>query len=356
MESLLKWSIENSTPGNTGSAPAAPRSDLNPEIIDAILGKSDAEQMKDDMAIATDASRNEDERVNALDHLEMLIEQIDNANNLGKLKMWEPLHDLVTSQSSTDPVILQALWVIGTALQNNPAAQDSYLSLNPLAALTSFLSPNANVSPQIRSKAIYVLSGLLKHNANALSKLDDEDTDGWARLKQGLQDPDISVRRKVAFLLSTLLTPTESKDPSNQNQSNNFHTPNTQDQRNPAEPIHPNSHAEHLRNPSRVATSPIALKAVEKHGIVSTVIDGLTDPTPYGEDGDIEEPDADFEEKSVGILQNYVVRCDGQLSQKQKDDLKQWIQKEEKKEGEGTLAERWGLSSGEYKELVDKVQ
>ena len=45
--------------------------------------------------------------------------------DLEKLKMWEPLHDLVTSHSSTDPVILQALWVIGTALQNNPAAQDS---------------------------------------------------------------------------------------------------------------------------------------------------------------------------------------------------------------------------------------
>ncbi|KAF9254977.1 nucleotide exchange factors-like protein [Marasmius fiardii PR-910] len=356
MESLLKWSIQNSTPGD-GSKPSEPRKDLNPEIIDAILGKSDAEQMKEDMAIAVDANRSEDERVDALDHLEMLIEQIDNANNLVKLKLWEPLHALITSDSSTDPVILQALWVIGTALQNNPAAQDSYLSLNPLPTLTSFLSPNANVSPQIRSKVIYALSGLLKHNAVAVSKLDDDDTDGWAKLKQGLQDPDISVRRKVAFLISTLLTPAEFK-PTSSEQSQNLHTPDTQEQRNP-EPVHPNSHAVHLTNPDRVATSPITLKAIEKHGIVSTVIDGLTNPVPYGEDGDIEEPDVDFEEKSVGLLRTYAVSCDGQLSQGQKEVLKGWIEKEREKEvgsGESRLAERWSLSSGELRELASKVE
>ena len=35
--------------------------------------------------------------------------------------MWEPLPDLLASPS--DDVKVQALWVIGTAVQNNPAAQ-----------------------------------------------------------------------------------------------------------------------------------------------------------------------------------------------------------------------------------------
>ncbi|KAG7092122.1 hypothetical protein E1B28_008496 [Marasmius oreades] len=354
MESLLKWSIQNSTPGD-GSKPPEPRKDLNPEIINAILGKSDAEQMKDDIAVAVDTNRSEDERVDALDHLEMLVEQIDNANNLEKLKIWAPLHALITSDSSTPPVVLQALWVIGTALQNNPAAQDSYLSLNPLPTLTSFLSRNTNVSPQVRSKVIYVLSGLLKHNATALSKLDDDDTDGWVKLKHGLQDPDISVRRKVAFLLSTLLTPTESKFAGSEH---NLHTPNTQEQRTP-EPVHPNSHAVHLTNPDRKATSPIAIKALEKYGIVSTVIEGLISPVPRGEDGDIEEADVNFEEKGVGLLRTYAVSCNGHLSQEHKETLKGWIQREQQKEGdsgENALAERWSLSIGELRELISKVE
>lgn len=102
MQSLLRWSIENSTPQDSAPSdhPPAERKDLDPGIIDMILGRPDAELMKEDVAAATDASRSEDERVDALDHLEMvcrylchrnmtfrlnfmkqLIEQIDNANS-----------------------------------------------------------------------------------------------------------------------------------------------------------------------------------------------------------------------------------------------------------------------------------
>jgi len=74
--------------GNDGeggaSGPQTPREPqkFDPGIIDAILGKSDAEQMKEALAIAVDDAREEDERVEALDKLEMLVEQIDNANSM----------------------------------------------------------------------------------------------------------------------------------------------------------------------------------------------------------------------------------------------------------------------------------
>lgn len=45
--------------------------------------------------------------------------------DLKKLNMWEPLHSLLTSDTSPLTVKVQALWVIGTALQNNPSAQDA---------------------------------------------------------------------------------------------------------------------------------------------------------------------------------------------------------------------------------------
>ena len=40
--------------------------------------------------------------------------------------MWEPLQGLLASPS--DDVKVQALWVIGTAVQNNPAAQKAVRS------------------------------------------------------------------------------------------------------------------------------------------------------------------------------------------------------------------------------------
>ena len=74
MKSLLRWSLENSTPLDSAPSdrpPLAPK-DLDPGIIDMILGRPDAELMKEDVAVAVDASRSEEARVDALDHLEMV--------------------------------------------------------------------------------------------------------------------------------------------------------------------------------------------------------------------------------------------------------------------------------------------
>lgn len=80
MQSLLRWSIENSTTSTTStgsdaaaaSPPPRSRTDLDPGIIDAILGRPDSELMKEALAKAQDASLDEDARVTALDDLEMV--------------------------------------------------------------------------------------------------------------------------------------------------------------------------------------------------------------------------------------------------------------------------------------------
>jgi hypothetical protein len=54
------------------------------------------------------------------------------ATDLEKLQLWKPLHSLLTAKSSTSDIKTQALWVIGTALQNNPSAQDAVSLLSTL--------------------------------------------------------------------------------------------------------------------------------------------------------------------------------------------------------------------------------
>ncbi|THU77955.1 hypothetical protein K435DRAFT_889761, partial [Dendrothele bispora CBS 962.96] len=152
-------------------------------------------------------------------------------------------------------------------------------------------------------------------------------------------DPDISTRRKVAFLLSTLLAPTESN--SSSTYTSNLHTPDSA-----RVPVHANSHAVHLTNPDQSTTSPLALEAVKKQDILLTVIEGLTNPLPHGQDGDIEGADAGSEEKGVGFFQRYAVNRDGDFSHSQKKALKGWVEKEKDKNGgggENGLAERWGI-------------
>lgn len=79
MDSLLRWSIENSTPRSADAPPPA-RKDLDPEIIDYLLGKPDAVLMKEALEAALDEKQGEDARIQALDNFEMLVENIDNAN------------------------------------------------------------------------------------------------------------------------------------------------------------------------------------------------------------------------------------------------------------------------------------
>ena len=80
MDSLLRWSIENSTPRSPDAHPPT-RKDIDPEIIDHILGKPDPVLMKEALEIALDQKRDEGARIQALDGFEMLVEQIDNANS-----------------------------------------------------------------------------------------------------------------------------------------------------------------------------------------------------------------------------------------------------------------------------------
>ena len=75
MQSLLRWSIENTSPQDHGTESignSSARQDLDPGIVDAILGRPDTELMKEDLTVALDPSKSEDDRVDALDHLEMV--------------------------------------------------------------------------------------------------------------------------------------------------------------------------------------------------------------------------------------------------------------------------------------------
>ncbi|KAH9922216.1 nucleotide exchange factors-like protein [Fomitopsis serialis] len=344
MESLLRWSIEHST-NNEGAPPPPPRSvqNLDPGIIDAILGKPDSELMKEALAIATDESKDEDERIQALDNLEMLVEQIDNANNIEKMKMWEPLHNLLKSPNTTEGIKMQTLWVIGTAIQNNPSAQSAYLALSPMPTLLTFLNPSVNRRTALKSRIRSFGTVEAQFRCRQAVR-----RSGWlASPESGSR----SVRRKTAFLLNTLIIPTthvSQPAPAPSAGSNStglaIHSSDTQP---PSGPVHPNSHASMLSDPSSISTSPAALKALEEHGILQSLVSAVTSPVPYGPDGE-SEGDADFDENVIRTLHTYATSCDGRFSAQQKTDLRAHVKDETDKAGsEPKLAEKWGLTTDE---------
>lgn len=109
---------------------------------------------------------------------------------------------------------------------------------------------------------------------------------------RALSDSDIAVRRKAAFLLNSLLIPSAPAA---------TRAPGARIRGGPAQPeatVHPNSHASMVADPSSTDTAPETLRAVRAHGLLPVIVRELTEPTPYGPDGDEGDGcDADLEEK-----------------------------------------------------------
>ncbi|KAF8312656.1 Fes1-domain-containing protein [Clavulina sp. PMI_390] len=343
MESLLRWGIENSAaPADDAPSTDPPRQlkELDPAIIDAILGKSDADEMREQLAVAVDESKPIDDRTTALDNFEMLVESIDNANNLVALKMWEPLIQL--SKSSDDEIQQYGLWIIGTAIQNNPKAQHavSYLSYNPLPQLISILSPSpssstTSTSPTTRSKAVYCISNALRHNARAVQAFDS--LKGWAALSACLQDSSVIVRRKVAFLLLTLLL----QDGPSSSKPEPISLPPS---------VHTNLPAP-LPEEGDTDTDGAASRAIASSGIVSQLLKSLVSPVPSGPDGD-EGRDADFEEKSIKVVLQFVRLGVVPLQGSEKEMLATVLSNTTKDEA----LERWVLEGQDWVDLQKASQ
>ncbi|KAI0032637.1 Fes1-domain-containing protein [Vararia minispora EC-137] len=327
MESLLHWGIANSSANADGGASTSasgitPRQDFDPAILDHILGRPDAELMKEALAKAQDKSLHDDARVQALDDLEMLVEHIDNASDLERLQMWAPIHAFLTTPDTSDELKTQALWVIGTAVQNNPTAQRAYLSLQPppLPVVLSFLQPSVR-SPVLRSKAVYTLSSLLKHNRAAMSALDE--AGGWSVLRAALQDSNIAVRRKLTFLLNTLIMPYNT-DTLSSSTTLAGTVPNIHGGVAEQVPVHANSHAAMIAEPGSAATAWATLDAFRKHEILLVLVRELASPTP--------------------VLHTYAVTHAGEFEEKDGKALREYF--------EARGAETYGLDEGEKQDLV----
>ncbi|TKY89611.1 hypothetical protein EX895_001396 [Sporisorium graminicola] len=340
-QELLKWGLTHSSNAVTAASgpsveqisadiEAGRRPDLaDPHLYDAIMGKSEAQMMREELSVAVDPTRTLDDRCTALDNFEMLIEQIDNANNITSMKMWAPLIALLSASEAE--LQTAAAWILGTAVQNNDKAQMAVLEYSPVSSLVDLLqSENA----EVRAKAMYALSGLLKHNPAAMDQFDQ--MDGWKVLKSALVDPNIGLRRKTAFLLNALLfqdpnlfdSPSSSTTPSNTTTSTATAvapvTPATTAAGAPAAPLE--------RGPETLLTSvphPNVSRALLTSGLLHTLISSLLPSDsnhadllpPSGPDGDADpHTDLDYAEKAATAVLTFTAKLPPAGTPAQLDD------------------------------------
>ncbi|KAJ1905824.1 hsp70 nucleotide exchange factor fes1 [Tieghemiomyces parasiticus] len=233
MERLLQWAILNSAtegedaPNRPSTTPAAPRRDLDPAVIDHILGKDDSVRMREAFATIQDPTIDLDTKESAFEDLELLVGQIDNANNLVPLGLWE---SLLTLLRDPEPVIRSnAAWICGTAIQNNPTGQAHFQQIDGLASIMPLLQDAASQLAQfpgtaaestsatedqrareiteVQSKALFCISAYIRQFSPGLQ--DFIGRHGLTRLQAALRDnPNgpgaYKLRRRIYFLLFSL--------------------------------------------------------------------------------------------------------------------------------------------------------
>ncbi|KAF3925082.1 hypothetical protein AA313_de0208668 [Arthrobotrys entomopaga] len=166
MEKVLAWSVAASAPEQEGEERQLPR--LDQEALAQLLmgGKSDADMMIEAMQCITNPTATLDDRQIAFDNFEQLVENLDNANNLEVLKLWEPLvNQLVATEKE---MRLMAAWCIGTAVQNNEKSQDQFHKTEGVEKLVH-LALN-DPAQDVRSKAVYAISSFVRNHQAALDQ------------------------------------------------------------------------------------------------------------------------------------------------------------------------------------------
>lgn len=126
LNSLLKWGVENSE--SSLKDPNAPKGDtkFDPEalarMMGGVMGPSDAELMRGSFEVLEYDQATHEEKVTAFKNFEMLIENLDNANNMQSLGLWTKL----AAQLENPDAELRALaaWCCNVAVQNNIQTQE----------------------------------------------------------------------------------------------------------------------------------------------------------------------------------------------------------------------------------------
>ena len=153
MEKLLQWSIDAAqNPGNAKSP--------DPELLAQLFGFDNPQtNMHDDLQLAVQGDDLE-HRCLALEDFSDLVEDLNNANEIGKL--WEPLLYLINDQ---EPKIRGlALGAVGAAVQNNDKSQADLVSH---AGVSKIMEHIGEKDRDVAAKALFALASALGHCAAA---------------------------------------------------------------------------------------------------------------------------------------------------------------------------------------------
>lgn len=207
MEKLLQWSTaqQSQDPELRAKAPA-PDPKLLAQVLGADTGKDDTTLMKEDISVlvCNDPQISVDDKLTALEDFEILVQNLDNANNISPLGIWPEIAKLYTYEGEEQDEFrgLGAL-ITGTAVQNNDKAQRDFLKSVGMEGMQRLLDLTSKENGfNVRARALYAISSLVAHNGllyGIFVKIN-----GWKRLEGILSEDFCNDKKDNKVLLRSL--------------------------------------------------------------------------------------------------------------------------------------------------------
>lgn len=197
MDKLLHWSIAQQAGDKEALAKIG---EPDPKLLNQLFGGPDeVALMKESIAVAHNPKVEIKDKEIALDNFEMLIENMDNANNIENLGLWHPIVDLLKNEVPDDLRII-VCGIIGTAVQNNPKSQEDFAKTNGLQELVKLAGDGQKKA--LQNKSLYAISSYIRNYKPGYKQFDE--SSGWDLIKLDSKDSKFDLR--ILSLVSSILS------------------------------------------------------------------------------------------------------------------------------------------------------
>lgn len=201
MEKILQWSIAS----QSGDKEAMEKIGApTPEELSKLFGAGGADEptlMKQAIVVVENPEATLEAKETAFDNFEMLVENLDNANNIENLKLWP---NVIAQLQSTESLSVLAASIIGVATQNNPDSQKAFLAKEGGLSKLIDLVNEESTSRELRLKSLFAMSCLVRNYPEATDKF--AELDGWEALHLQSSQTDHKLLLRKLSLISALLS------------------------------------------------------------------------------------------------------------------------------------------------------
>ena len=180
----------------------------DPKMLEQLFGGTDEPAlMKQAIVVASNPETTVENKIVALENFEMLIENLDNANNIENIKLWPQIVSFLNNPENEIRVL--AALIVGIAVQNNPLAQKAYISHNGVKPLID-IALDSSTLKDLYFKALFALLSLIRNDEAAYQEF--EKYHGWDLIVFGSADNDKKRLRLLSLLSAAILTGLKNKE------------------------------------------------------------------------------------------------------------------------------------------------